>query len=94
MAFRYTKPDLYNPKPLQDIRKKAGLTQRDIADALGCTTVTIRNYEHGRTLPSGEYIDLMHRLTRQSNFSPAEFYEITTRKQALLQKAAKYLNQK
>lgn len=94
MAFRYTKLDLYNPKPLQSIRRKVGLTQRDIADALGCTEVTIRNYEHGRTLPSGEYIDLMHRLVSQADFEPAEFYEITAQKQALMQKAIAYFNHK
>lgn len=33
------------------LRRKYGLTQKDVADALGVSEQTIRNWENGRTKP-------------------------------------------
>lgn len=39
------------PVLLRAARKKAGLTQRELADALGITVVSISNYEKGLSFP-------------------------------------------
>ncbi|MEM9487085.1 MAG: helix-turn-helix transcriptional regulator, partial [Cyanobacteria bacterium P01_F01_bin.116] len=42
----------HDPHPtLQDLRKKAQLTQREVAQALGVTTTTIASWESGRKDP-------------------------------------------
>lgn len=73
MGFRYTDIKSYNAAETKTVRKKLGITQREFAYALGCTEVTIRNYESGRNLPSAQYIDLLHRLCRERNILPSNF---------------------
>lgn len=36
---------------LRERRKKAGMTQRDLAKELGCGIVTVQNWESGKNLP-------------------------------------------
>jgi DNA-binding XRE family transcriptional regulator len=36
---------------LVKMRESLGLTQKDIADELGVTEQTVRNWEHGRSIP-------------------------------------------
>lgn len=38
-------------KALVELRKKAGVTQKAVADALGVTDHTVRNWEKGREEP-------------------------------------------
>ncbi|NJR52864.1 MAG: helix-turn-helix transcriptional regulator [Leptolyngbyaceae cyanobacterium CSU_1_3] len=37
--------------PLVELRKRAGVTQKAVADALGVTDHTVRNWEKGREEP-------------------------------------------
>lgn len=43
----------YNEK-LRLLRKNAGLTQRQVADAVGVTYRTYQNYEAGASMPAGD----------------------------------------
>lgn len=45
------------------MREVLGLTQKDIADELGVTEQTVRNWEHGRSVPKLT-IPQMKRLCR------------------------------
>ena len=40
------------PSRLREARERAQLTQRDVAAAVGATTVSVANWENGRHLPS------------------------------------------
>lgn len=42
---------------LQAARKRKGLSQREVAKALGVTEVTISNHERGVTMPSDELVE-------------------------------------
>ena len=37
-------------------RNKAGMSQERLADAMGCTAGTIRNYEIGKSMPTVEML--------------------------------------
>ncbi len=53
---------------LVKMREALGLTQKDIADELGITEQTVRNWEHGRSVPKLT-IPQMKRLCRLLNRS-------------------------
>ena len=38
---------------LKSIREHLGVSQRAMADGLGCTQANVSNYENGQTLPPG-----------------------------------------
>lgn len=54
------------PERRREIREAAGLSQREIAEAMGVDTSTVHRWESGETLPRGErlrvYLDLLRRL--------------------------------
>lgn len=39
-------------KKIKFLRKKAGLTQKDLASKLGVSIASLQNYEYGKTIPS------------------------------------------
>jgi DNA-binding XRE family transcriptional regulator len=43
--------DKQDVKSFMELRKELGLTQRDIAVALGVTEDTVANWENGRSIP-------------------------------------------
>ncbi|NET36887.1 MAG: helix-turn-helix transcriptional regulator [Cyanothece sp. SIO1E1] len=44
--------DRANPKSVfVNLREKLGLTQKQVAEAVGVTEQTIRNWEHGKVVP-------------------------------------------
>ncbi|NET38085.1 MAG: helix-turn-helix transcriptional regulator [Cyanothece sp. SIO1E1] len=44
--------DRANPKSVfVNLREQLGLTQRQVAEAVGVTQQTIRNWEHGKVVP-------------------------------------------
>lgn len=63
-AKRRSLPD---PSMRQQIREGAGLTQREVAEVLGVTRVTVARWEGGVRMPRGrhldDYVDLLERLT-------------------------------
>lgn len=38
-------------RPIQIIRMRLGVSQQQLADALGCTQANVSNYERGQTIP-------------------------------------------
>jgi DNA-binding transcriptional regulator YiaG len=44
-------PEKSESSPLMRLRRKRSLTQKQLADALGVTETTIRNWESGRSIP-------------------------------------------
>ena len=60
-------------KNLKYCRLKAGMTQESLADALGVTVVTIRNWEHKRTaIP----VRATHRISEFFGVGFAEFCDL------------------
>lgn len=61
---------------LKAARVNAGLTQEQMADALGITDATLRNYERGKTFPDVKQIRKIEDLTGVKyddiNFLPSE----------------------
>lgn len=41
-----------SPRILKEYRERLGLTQKDLAEKLGVTLLTIHNWEHGKTKPN------------------------------------------
>lgn len=41
-------------KQLRQIRKEKGLTQKELANMIGCSEITIRQYETGKRVPRDE----------------------------------------
>jgi transcriptional regulator with XRE-family HTH domain len=75
LAEARARQDLPSPYQRRRLRRKAGLTQRDIAEAIGVRRVTITAYEAGRRTPQGEtlaqYLAVLERLT-DANAVPNE----------------------
>uniref|UniRef100_A0A832H306 XRE family transcriptional regulator n=1 Tax=Oscillatoriales cyanobacterium SpSt-402 TaxID=2282168 RepID=A0A832H306_9CYAN len=56
-----------------DLRKKSGLTQRQLADLVGVTESTIRNLENNRN--GVDQIERVVKLCRALNCSPEDLIE-------------------
>ena len=68
-------PDGFQPEAVRYVRKEVlMMSQTAFARRLGCTTESVRNWEHGRASPAGCFIDSMHRLCKSAERSPPEFY--------------------
>lgn len=59
-----------------DLRRKNGLTQRQLADLVGVTESTIRNLENNRN--GVDQIERVVKLCRALNCSPEELIEYQT----------------
>lgn len=51
-------------KAMQTIREENGLTRKDLAEKLGCTTTALWKTENGRTKPKQSTIDMLCFVTR------------------------------
>lgn len=49
-----SRPTLPDPAYLKAIRQKSGLTQAEVAEAIGVTPGAVKHYEAGRRRPRGE----------------------------------------
>ena len=49
-----SRPTLPDPAYLKAIRQKSGLTQAEVAEAIGVTAGAVKHYEAGRRQPRGE----------------------------------------
>lgn len=58
---------------VSELRKKAGLTQRQLADAVGVTESTIRNWENDRN--GIDWFERIAKLCDALQCVPAELYE-------------------
>lgn len=68
-------PDGFQPDAVRYVRKEVlKLSQTAFSRKLGCTSESVRNWEHGRSSPAGVFIDSMHRLCRSAERSPPDFY--------------------
>lgn len=58
--------DLVTSGAARSVRVAAGLSTREVADAIGVTTVTVWRWEAGQRVPRGDaalaYLDLLDRL--------------------------------
>ena len=52
---------------VKELRAKVGLTQEDFAHLLGVTTVTIHNWESGKTKPSRMARKLLEEIEKKEN---------------------------
>lgn len=59
---------------ISELREKAGLTQRDLAIAVGVTDTTIANWEHGRR--GIEWLVRTAKLCEMLNCQPSDLYEL------------------
>ena len=57
---------------IRDARKRAGLTQREVAERLGVTAAAVCNYENGASFPSAE---MAFALCKILNVTPREQFE-------------------
>ena len=58
---------------VRGLRERQGMTQRQLADAVGVDPSTVRNWESGRNAVSG--LVRVHRLCEALNADPADLYE-------------------
>lgn len=61
MCARTTSKDRENPemgKRLRKARKEIGLSQKDMADAIGITPGAYQNYEYGKEISSGRILQI------------------------------------
>jgi len=68
-----------NHSPLMKLRRAQGLTQKDIAQALGVSVTSVRNWENGRVMPHldpFQYQDLLNLMKLDHNELAMVFREI------------------
>lgn len=60
----YTMDKLIHPfaKKLANIRKSLGLTQEEFAKKLDVNVLSYRNYEYGRSFPTFEFLEKLHKV--------------------------------
>ena len=63
----------FDPDALRRIRRERGMTQRDLAEALGVTVPTVCRYETHVSTPSMDVIDLMAQALG------VDFFDLTNR---------------
>ena len=60
---------LPSPRVRRELRRRLGISQEVIAQAVGVSRITLLHYEFGRRRPSGErlerYLDVLDRLKRE-----------------------------
>jgi DNA-binding transcriptional regulator YiaG len=54
-------------KQIKSLRRALGITQRQLADMIGATQVTIARYETDVSRPTGAYLKLLKILLEQAN---------------------------
>lgn len=57
---------------IREARKRAGLTQQELADRLGVTTGAVSNYENGVSFPKAE---MVFGLCEILDITPRELFE-------------------
>jgi DNA-binding transcriptional regulator YiaG len=55
-----------SPIAIVRLRKRLKLTQKQLADKIGATQVTIARYETGVSKPTGAYLLLLKQLSEQA----------------------------
>ncbi len=58
---------------ISELRQKKGLTQRELAQAIGVTETTIRNYEKGRSIL--EWIERVVKLCQTLDCDPQDLID-------------------
>jgi len=53
------------PAALKRLRKRLNLTQRDLAEMLGCTWQTVSGWENGHTQPMEVFVRALETLKRK-----------------------------
>lgn len=57
----------YSPADIAALRKKAGLSQRALATALGVSVRTVEAWEIGKNAPSGSSVKLLYLIEKDNN---------------------------
>ncbi len=74
---RIMRGEIDPPKDIAALRRFAGLTQQEFAEALGISVHTLRNWEQGRRSPEGPALALLRvaarhpRVLRENLAAPA-----------------------
>ena len=55
----------FNPSAVRVIREFFNVSQAEFGRYLQCSTETVRNWEKGRSCPSGYFIDCLSRIMRE-----------------------------
>ncbi|AKR49435.1 hypothetical protein DB34_11415 [Acetobacter pasteurianus] len=78
MEVAVTKPEKFKPQWAKDIieaRKKKGLTQSGLAQAIKVSQSTITDWERGKSRPSGENLTILKNFLGLSYFGHDGFYQ-------------------
>ena len=65
--------DYFNPDSVREIRERAGLSRTRFAKILGVVPSSIKNWEEGRSAPSGAYYDAVKKFAEERGYDDIEF---------------------
>ena len=65
----------FDPESIKEIREKLELSQNQFANLLGCTPESIRNWEHDRSVPAGQFIDLLYKICGEHGIDTPVFFK-------------------
>lgn len=65
----------FRPESIRVLREILGLSQNQLARKLKCTTESIRNWEHGRSQPSGYFMAALYQYCQKKRLNVPEFFE-------------------
>ena len=71
---RFTTKFIFLPESLKTIRNKLGLSQRGLADYLGCTTATVSAWEQNKNTPQGPFIEQLIKLCHDRDIAVPKFF--------------------
>ena len=52
------------------------MSQREMAQDLGCSCDTLRGWEQGRTKPCGQYVESLYQRCLHDGIRPPEFFHL------------------
>lgn len=67
---------VFNPKTIEEVRKRMGLTQQEFSDKLGIAKTAISRWEQGKVTPDADSLAAIYSLAKNDRIEPVFFKKV------------------